>query len=345
MKIACIGNMNNMMFPICLYLIDEGYNVTLYYLDEYEHFLPSKELIPNQLKTVYLGWNEATFSEISSSKIKNIFKDFDFFIGTDYAAAYLRKAKIRLDIYMPAGSDLFDWPFRRFTNCPPHTWEINKVQCSRNQMLGIRYAKFISLDYTNNNMEQYLSNISCKGKRIKVLPFHYFNNGILASIKINFALETDFLVLLQSRQAWKYPDENPHNKGNDVLIIGFASFIKKVNANAKLLLLRYGEHIEETENLIERLGIQDNVQWIQQRHKDEIISIIEKADICVGNLNNSFLSYGSVYEALACKTAFMGYREDELYKNEYKKLYPMINVNKPEDVANKLEYYSISRFN
>lgn len=335
MKIACIGNMNNMVFPTCCYLVDAGYKPTLFLLDEYEHFIPLPEQVPKELEIINLGWNESTYESISKKKIASIFYEYDFFIGTDYSAAYLTKANIMLDIYMPAGSDFFDWPFKKFNSALPEKWEISKVKCAKNQYFGISNAEYISLDKTNEEWESLLRKMRTKTGRIPVLPFVYFN----AEKKSEESANTDtFIIFQHCRQAWKYPKNNPHNKGNDILFKGFKLFSKK-QQNVQLRLLEYGEHVLESKKLIKELHLEEYVEWLPKMHKEKISKELTKANICVGNLNNSYLSYGAVYEALAHKVAFMGYRKDDLYTGEYEELYPMINAHTAQGVATELEYY------
>jgi len=349
-NVACIGNMNNMLYPIAKILSQKGLPVTLFLLDEYENFIPPNDFIGGDFDMVKLGWNERTFSNTSKEDILGIFKGFNFFIGMDYSAAYMTKAGIRLDIYMPAGSDLFDWPFKKFNSAFPEMWEISKVTCAMAQHQGIKYAKFFSLDSTDTNSENTLLKINIKGVRIPTLPLIYHQNLSLNIEQEEIAfirkLKTDgcFIIMQQGRQAWKYSDTNPHQKGNDILIKGFGTFLRNSDmANNKLVLFSYGEDVKSTEELINELDLMLNVIWIKPLNVLYVQQILKYAHIIVGNLKIGRLSYGAVYEALACKVSFMGYREDQLYKENYDKLYPMINVATPEEVADQLEYYYHNR--
>lgn len=339
--------MNNMIFPTCLYLLDEGYSVTLFYLDEFEHFKPSKELIPDDLNVIDLGWNEKTFSKVSKKKIKSIFESFDIFIGTDYSAAYLSKANFRMDIYMPAGTDLFVWPFKTFNKFIPETWEINKIRCAKHQYNGIKKAKYFSLDYTNKKWENTINKFFNFSERIPVLPFLYFKNlenllTVDEHINLSQVQLDNFIIFQHSRQSWDYEKANNHNKGNDILIRGFAKFTH-TKQNCTLVLIEYGVHVKESKKLINDLGISQRVVWLPRMHKDQVLLYLKHAHISVGNLYNSYLSYGSVYESLASKVAFMGYRDDALYESAFPELYPMINVKTSDELADKLEYFYYNR--
>ena len=55
----------------------------------------------------------------------------------------------------------------------------------------------------------------------------------------------------------------------------------------------------------------------------------------------SYLSFGTVLEAMAVKKPLLHYREDELYTHDYPSLYPIKNCNTPMDIHHALcEYQS-----
>jgi len=334
-----------MIFPICRYLKDFGYDCTLFLLDEYEHFLPQADTDIVTTEIIPLGWNETTFGQISKEKISSIFKNFDFFIGTDYSAAYLSKANITLDIYLPAGSDLFHYPFKTFNSFLPQVWEIDKYKCARNQFWGIKQANFLSLDQTNELIEKCLEKINPLGKRIPILPFLYLKNGVYPVLQLpehmqEYAAQIqqyNFVVIQHCRQAWNYEKSNPHYKANDVLIKGFATFAKG-KSDAVLVLLEYGEHVDNSRALIRELNIENQVIWLPKMQRKYLMQFIKMANIGVGELGNSWMSYGAVYEILACGVAFLGYREDKIYQNKHGDLYPMLNAKTKKDVADQLNF-------
>ena len=102
MNIACIGNMNNMLFQIGRYLIDDKHTVTFYMLDEFEHFLPEADTFQNieTYKIITLGWNADVFNKITVNQIKSLFSNYDYLIGTDLAPAFLFKAGLKLNLYI-----------------------------------------------------------------------------------------------------------------------------------------------------------------------------------------------------------------------------------------------------
>ena len=60
--------MNNMIFPIARYIRDEGHQVTLFLLDEYDEYDPSADTDYIDIEIIRLGWNENSFKKVSKKK-------------------------------------------------------------------------------------------------------------------------------------------------------------------------------------------------------------------------------------------------------------------------------------
>ena len=78
----------------------------------------------------------------------------------------------------------------------------------------------------------------------------------------------DLVFLLISRHSWKklYNDI----KGNDKFLKAYARFVKNYNPNARLLLLKKGIDFKESEKLVNELGLNDNVEWLEMMDKDGV---------------------------------------------------------------------------
>ena len=82
--------------------------------DEAEHFLPEADSYDDSYKlyTTQLSIGKASLSSFPSiKKVKQIFKNFDFFIGTDVAPALMALIGKKLNIFLPHGSDIYEYPF------------------------------------------------------------------------------------------------------------------------------------------------------------------------------------------------------------------------------------------
>lgn len=348
MKIACLGNMNNMLFQIGRYLIDEKHDVTFYLLDEFDHFLPEADTYENMssFDLRNLGWNAETFLILKKREICNHFFNYDVLIGTDWAPAFLFKAGLKLDIYFPHGSDLYEYPFFKYKNHPPQLWEISSNIASRAQYFGIKEAVVVSLDSSDLVYEEPLRKIKRSSfERIVSPPYLYlkqYNNNYFFRSSFHETFQEikskyKFIAFQQISQDWSMRGIFKIDKGNDKLIIGFANYLKQNTANfndSVLILMEYGGDVEKSKKLIEELGICRNVLWFKKMMRKDLMALISIADICVGELGyRAWYSYSSIMEFMAMKKPFLHHRNDSYYRSKGMDLYPMIDASTSEVVT------------
>lgn len=336
--------MNNMMSPIALYLRDKGFDVTLFLLNEHSHFLPqadTDEVV--DLKVLHLGWTEENFSKITVKEIKKIFKNFDFFIGTDYAAAFCNKANIQLDIYFPAGTDLSEWPFKATKNIIPLRWEYNISLCSKAQFYGIKQAKYLAIDPTNKDYESKIIAIRGNTQHTENIPYHYlpfFENisPLLPELEqFKQQINTfDFKIIQHGRQEWTMDELNDHYKGNERLIYGFKKLIVNTSSNTCLILLEYGKDVLSTKELIAKLNLQNQVIWLPKMLRKYLFQFIKLADIGIGSFGRSWYSSCSIHELMMASIPIVAYRDEIAYKNE--DLYPLLNANTADEICSQFEF-------
>jgi hypothetical protein len=346
LKIACIGNINNSMFPIARYLADEGYKVTLFLLEEFSHFLPSADTFDEvkNVEIIELGWHHQNFYKVTATEIKKLFSGFDFFIGTDYAPAYFLKARMTLDVFFPAGGDIFDYPFRTMGNFKglPEIFRIESWRCTKYQKWALPLVDSVSMDPASDALECFLTKLKMDNiDRIPALSFLYMKQYSEAYFsKSNFFLqikklreENDFLVIQHCRQSWTCDKSDLHYKANDLLIKGFNLLLENnTSKKCKLLLLEYGEDVEATKKLINELNISEHVIWFPKSLRKDLLTLIKFCDVGVGELGRSWFSYGAVYEIIAMKVVFIGNRTDNEYSSKFPELYPMLNAKTAEEV-------------
>ena len=348
MKIACIGNMNNMLFQIGRYLIDDGHDLTFYMLDEYDHFLPKADTLEDIKKynIITLGWNFDVFNKITVNQIKSLFSHYDYLIGTDLAPAFLFKAGLKLNLYVPHGSDLYEYPFARYRNNPPQLWEIAANLVTKAQFLGIKEADVVSLDESDDVYEIPYSKIRTKlQKRVSTPPFLYFKqytpNYPTRSSCYNQFLEIrnefKFIVFQQISQDWSMRGDFKIDKGNNHLITGFYEYLKQnpdFKKDSLLILMEYGADVEKSKGLIAELGIENNVKWFAKMYRKDLMALIHMCDICVGELGyREWYSYSSIMEFMAMKKPLIHHRGDAFYKAKGLELYPMVDAKSAEEVA------------
>lgn len=347
MRIACIGNMNNIMFQTQRYLVDMGYDTTLFLLDEPNHFNPDADCYfdpKEKYKIVYLGWNIETYINVSKKDIRKALGGFDFYIGTDIAPAILLKIRRRLNLFFPHGTDLFEFPFLKIRNWPPQLWEYSKQMLAIYQFEGIKKVINISTPPTNIMSEEPLCKIRGNAKIVATIPYLYVNDfndsffnksPYLKQIK-ELKEKSSFLIFHHvSFNTFQVPNL-VYQKGNDKLLNGFAGYLKKTNSakKATLILLEYGD-VSKAKKYIDELGISERIVWLPAMKRKDILSIISQIDIGVGELGNlGFILYSVVVEFMSLKKPVIYYRDSQNVIKAYDTLAEIVDTNEVDVVTN-----------
>jgi len=353
MKIACIGNMNNMYFSLIRYLRDHRQDVDLFlYNNEFDHFSPEADSFNDNYKgyTKRLSWGKwQDLSRISKDEIRDEFKEYSFIIACGTAPAFLNFAGLHIDIFVPYGGDLYDLPFfklkRKF---------LSYYKFSHHQRAGIKDADHIVMDATNEyHSNRTFKRLGVESKRIEIgFPMIYMPQYELDNLEtyydecpcyqefMEIREKHDLVVFHQARHVWKTFLNDFASKGNDKLIKGFAAFVKaNLETKACMICFDYGVDVDASKELIGQLGIENNVFWFPKMKRKNLMVGLSLADIGTGQFFHSWLSSGTIYEPLVMSKPLIHYREDDLYKDVYPELYPVLNVKNEKDVTEKLNDY------
>jgi hypothetical protein len=92
-------------------------------------------------------------------------------------------------------------------------------------------------------------------------------------------------------------------------------------------MFEYGWDFEESKKLVTQLGIDKHVLWLPTMQRKDLMVWLYFADLGIGEVANSWFSYGSVYEVLTMKKPFLGFRNDKDFEKDYPIQYPMISAN------------------
>ena len=355
-KILLICNQCNNFFSLLRHLRDNGYDAHLYIMhEEFSHFKPENDCYSDNYKNFvqnsFFSMLPTGFYLIPKKQIKKAVIGYDFIIGCGLAPAYLNKIGMKLDLFIPYGLDLDYQPFLHRKKI--FTRKIFKVIfVTYHQKLGIRNSKYIMLPKTNNIYLSYYNEINHKGKLISAtVPFIYdkqyeysilkkytisSKNDFIRSMKM-IRKSSDFIVFHHCRHLWKNKS-TIDNKGNDKLLRGFQKFTQnKKNINARLILFEYGDDVDESKKLIKELGIENSVKWFPVTYRKDIMIGINLCDLGVAALGESWITYSVVCEFMCMSKPIMMYREDELYKDSYDYLYPIMNSSNANDVASGMK--------
>ncbi len=361
MRIACVANINNMMFILCRYLRDEGFDAELITLaDEPPHFSPSADSYNHDYLTYYtvLPFTKSTiYSPEAIAHISSTLDGFDFYIGSDIAPALLALIGKKLDVFIPHGSDIYALPFEieRPLKTNKVWWLREKTTLRKFQELGIRHTETILFPDEYNihfpfkdklKTEAVYHNTS--GPMVYIPQYENLTENDAIKNLPNFKVfeklrtENDLLVFSHSRHNGFHlsPSLTIHQKGNDILINGFAKFIQNhPQLTCKLVLFDYGMDVDASKTLVEVLGIEHDVVWLPLMQRKEIMLGLNMADISCGQFDNSWLTCGVVNETLASNKPLLHYREDSLYQQDYESLYPLLNAQTADQIATQLGVY------
>ncbi len=311
MKIACICNLNHAQFILARYLRDMGHEVTLFLMEEYPHFYPENDTYGpiEHIKIVELTWKHKDLYKIRKEEILQKLYGFDFYSGSDFAPAFLFKAGLPLDIFIPIGTDLSDYPFQKPKGFIPPTWAIDEYQFHLYQKAAIRNAGAIFMNEGGDeNLEKALRKIKFKGKRYPIsLPYLYMpdytvpNAVSLYEDKIKELRNNHGLLLISHGRCEFLDKKSVHYKGTEIMLDGFARYIRAGNTSACLVMLEYGNDWQAAKEMSTDLGIEQYIHWLPRSSRKDIFPILKYFDAGFGTLSYPHWSYNVAMELIAAR--------------------------------------------
>jgi glycosyltransferase involved in cell wall biosynthesis len=147
--------------------------------------------------------------------------------------------------------------------------------------------------------------------------------------------QSDFIVFHPSRHHWGTERDLNFEKGNDILIEGFAKFVNQNRPGALLLLVEWGQKVEESRNLIEALGIVNRVKWIRPQPVRKVLAYVAASDV----LADQFVigAWGAIMPiGLWMKTPSLIYIDEKLHEWCFPEMPPVLNARKPAEIQQQL---------
>jgi hypothetical protein len=355
MRIALVNNNNNILFCIARHLRDRGHDVTLCMMDyEYvdaPHFHPSCDTfdLDYQSYSRVLEWGLGkAFSTYDFNKVRADLAPFDYVIGTGSTPAFMAKIGRPLDMFIPWGADIWEAPF----NFPPFNRRSLRslVEFPYWQRRGIIDTKVVFADLSPI-FDPALERLNYKGKRVVAqAPMPYgplFKPGGLVQYEDRTAWfpivrklrdRTDVLVHAPSRHVWKTTLKYNWTKGTDRIIHGVAEAKKRGNGKKfGLVFYEYGPDVNASRELVDELGLTDDVLWLPLSTRKEVMVNLSVCDFSIGEVGDtSWYTGGTVLEALAMGKPLLHRRDDHLYVDAYEELYPMIHVRGAKEITDAL---------
>lgn len=352
MKVALLGNMNNNFFTLARYLRDMGYDAHLFMFPyEPAHFHPQTDTFTDDFNTYVhpLTWGNAfDLLTTSAETVKNDIDGFDYYIASGTGPAYMAKAGIPVDLFIPYGSDLYDAPFFKLVR---PTKLFHYYVFTRYQQKGIRTAKCISIPDNSALFRDKLARIGFTGKRsFAGIPIVYatqfgpkeitqfYERSVHYRAFEKIRKQYDLIVFHHSRHCWKDEPDPVSLKDNDKLFRGLAKTLETSDKKIAIITFEYGHDVEASKQLCKSLNIEQHVFWFPLMPRKEIMVGMSLSDIVAGEFRNSWFTYGVVFESMVLEKPVMHYREDSLYKEL--ELYPMIHAKSAEDITRALGHYA-----
>ena len=352
MRIALIGNMNNNFFSLCRYLRDNGYDASLILLNEYDHFLPECDAFDDSYKeyTIQPGWPKRYFFDPQLKKeLQSTLEPFDYFIGCDYAPAYLNLLGKKLNLYIPYGSDLvyFSFPaklplkirlYRFLTGKRPVDPAARIGKYEFDGINGVDYIVTENAYFVDEILNEHFPNV----KRVNItipMVYNIFKNSTVQEHQLSgnehvveFLQKTKGKKIFFShmRHRWVV-GTTEYLKGNDKIIHAFAEYCK-LYKDTILVLFNYGPDAEASHKLIDELGLTEYVLWMPVMDRKYIMYMLKHADLCIGEIKDSFITYGVALEAIVMQTPLAHNYKEGAKVSGYDTLYDAFNVTNTEEI-------------
>ncbi|MDP4092260.1 MAG: glycosyltransferase [Bacillota bacterium] len=154
--------------------------------------------------------------------------------------------------------------------------------------------------------------------------------------ELHSSLDSDFIIFHPSRQHWEEQRHPDWEKGNDIFIKGFAEFIKCVNPRGAAILVDWGAKVEQSKELLVKLGVANRVKWIKPLPNRMMIRYIRATDMLADQFYLG--AFGSTMpKALACGKPSMLYLDCSLHRWCFEEMPPVLNTRTEQDVFSELK--------
>ena len=324
MKIALIDNMNNNMFALARYFRALGVDADLFLIPDssHQHFAPEQDSWENLegvqwLRKFPLSYGWMNYLLPVKHLLRKEFSGYDKVIACGPSLGLLHRAGIRVDLFIPYGSDLYNLPFigKQISNSRPFklafVFFLILYRCYL-QKKGILNAKSIISNANWKVAQQAVDRIGCQSTNLPRIMIYKEELPGMAFEKFGFFKKHDFVVFSPTRHLWKTNDEPLSDfdrfggaKRNDKLVVAFARAVhEKLFDKPLLVLCEYGADAGHTKELVRELGVESSVHWFQIMSRRELVAGISMATFVADQFREgmSATSAGTTNEALAYGT-------------------------------------------
>jgi len=365
-KIAVVGNMNNNMFALTRHLRDRGIDAQLLFapFPGHEVFYPKADTFDlAELAFCHeVQWLNDGFYSADPRAIRRDMAEYDAVLAIGSEAAALSLAGVPIDIYFAYGDDVVTYAHfpKRFS------WrEIAEQQTKllfkgrhlsyRRMRGGTEYgnlrraictAGHLMCDWTNAWWDERMLSLPLTGTVHRTpWPLLYpapYRLSDCTDVHWRSAMdrlrsENELVVLYHGRHEWTRASPR-YSKNTHNLIHGFAKFRREYpHVKACLATIAYGHDVAASRALVTQLGLGDQVIWFPRMYRKDLMYLVKRADLCCGEFSQSWLTGGTILEALSLGKPLIHHRDDSLYSEL--PLYPVLNAREPSEITAAIASY------
>jgi glycosyltransferase involved in cell wall biosynthesis len=324
MKVALVDNMNNNLFALARYFRQLGVDADLFLIpnSSHLHFAPKKDTwqelkeVP-WLKEFPTSYHWKNYLRPIHRSVRREFSAYDKVVACGPSIGLLYRAGIKVDLFIPYGSDLYNLPF---CNKQISSYKLYKLvivyflilyRCYL-QKKGIQNSKSIISNANWKVAQQAVDRLGCQSTNFPRIMIYKEELPPRAFEKFAFFKKHDFVVFSPTRHLWKTNAELLADfhlfggaKRNDKIVEAFAKVVnEKLFTNPLLVLCEYGADTEHTKNLVSDLGLEGFVHWFPIMSRKELVAGISMATFVADQFREgmSATSAGTTNEALAYGT-------------------------------------------
>ena len=225
-------------------------------------------------------------------------------------------------VFMNSGVDFYQAPFERGS--------LESRVGAFLMRMGLRRAKRLLIgNPTMLLVQQAIERLQIKNIDYLPIPidtekFAPYNAHKKAALRAPY--DCDFIFFHPTRQVWDL-------KGNDRLLRAYARFVQETGARCLLIAVRANYERGDGPKLVEELGIQQHVRWINHVARHELIDYYNLADIVFDQFVVGSFGMGAV-EAWSCGAPVFIYLHD--HRPWYPQNPPAVNVSTEQEIYEKL---------
>lgn len=146
---------------------------------------------------------------------------------------------------------------------------------------------------------------------------------------------TDFVIFHPARHYWSR-DPLAEQKANHLLIEGFARFIQEVAPRALAIFVEWGTSVDDSKTLLEALGCQSNVKWVEPMNRAAMARYIDASDVVADQF---FLgAFGGIPpQALSFGKPTLLKFDAGMHQWCFEEMPPLINVDSADSIFEELK--------